>query len=350
MNRFLKWVLGAVIAVAAVAILIVFFLRGRREAATEAEQEHPSAAPSRVSTENGQTFITLDVEAQSRYGIETRAVAVTSERQELRANAVVLPVQNLTELRNNYLSAAAQVDKAKAALEVSQHAYERQRQLYEDNQNASAKALQEAEGTWHSDEASYRAASDALRLIGITARQGWGELISKSLADGSPGFDRILTQADFLLQVSLAADSATAPPKTASIQLPNGKIQRAEYLSAYPSVDSRIQTPSFLYVTAARPDLAPGMTLVVLLPMGSPARGVTLPSNAIVWWQGKSWAYVRTAPDQFARREASTETPVPNGWFVSTGFARGEQVVIRGAQQLLSEEFRSQIQAMGESQ
>jgi hypothetical protein len=344
MNRFLKWVFGTGITIAVIAILIVAFLRGRKEAATEAEQEHPPEAVSRISAAGGQTFIALDAATQSRNGIETRGLAATTQRRELRANGIVLSVQNLTELRNTYLLAAAQVDKAKAALDVSQRAYERLKQLYEDNQNAAAKAVQEAEGAWRSDEASFRAASDAL------ARQIWGEVISKWLVDGSPAFDRILTQKDFLLQVSFLPGAAAVPPRTASVQSPGGKIQRAEFVSAYPTVDARIQSPSFLYLTPATPDFVPGMTLVVLFPAGPQTRGVVLPGNAIIWWEGKAWTYVQIAPDRFARREVSTDTPVPNGWFISTDFARGEKVVVRGAEQLLSEEFRSQIQVLGESQ
>ena len=350
MNRFLKWVLGAGIAVAVTAILIAAFLRGREEASTEAEQEHPPEVASRVGAEGGQTFITLDAAMQSRNGILTRGLDVTTVRQELRANAVVLSVQSLTELRSNYLSATALVDKAKAALAVSQPAYERQKQLYEDNQNAAAKAVQEAEGAWHSDEVSFRAASDALQLNETLARQTWGEVISKWLFDGSPAFDRILTQKDLLLQVSFLPLSTAVPPRTASAQLAGGKIQPAQFVSAYPSVDSKVQSPSFLYVTPSTPELISGMTLVVLLPTGPLTRGVVMPGNAIVWWQGKAWAFVQIAPDRFARREVSADTPVPNGWFVSTGLAPGEKIVVRGAQQLLSEEFRSQIQTLGEGQ
>ena len=38
MNRFLKWVLGVGFLVVMAAILIVLFLRGRQEAAADAEQ------------------------------------------------------------------------------------------------------------------------------------------------------------------------------------------------------------------------------------------------------------------------------------------------------------------------
>ncbi len=350
MSRVLKWILATVITAAVIAILVVAFLRGRQEAATEAAQEHPPAAASRVSAEDGQTFITLDTRTQSSSGVETRTLAVTTEHQQLRANAVVLSAQNLTQLRTTYLSDVSQVDKAKAALDVSQQEYQRLKQLYEDNQNAAAKAVQAAEGTRRSDEVSVRAATEALQLNDTLARQTWGDVVAKWLIDGSPTLDRILTQKDLLLQVSLLPSSVGAPPKTVSIQSPSGKIQRADFVSAYPAVDPRIQSPTFLYLAQSAPDLVPGMTLTVLLPTGPSLRGVIVPNNAIVWWQGKAWAYNQTAPERFARREVSTEIPVLNGWFVSAGFAPGDKAVVRGAQQLLSEEFRSQIQSLYEGE
>jgi hypothetical protein len=57
-----------------------------------------------------------------------------------------------------------------------------------------------------------------------------------------------------------------------------------------------------------------------------------------VWSEGKAWAYVQTAPNQFSRRELATDAPVDNGYFASAGFAAGTKVVSRGAQTLLSEE------------
>ena len=339
--------LAAIIAAGVVAGLIVAYVQGHEEAAAEAEQERPPAAASRVGTDAGETFITLYQKTQATSGVETRALAVTTRRQEYRANAIVLSIQTLTQLRTNYLSDLAQVDKAKAAIEVSQPEYERLKQLYDDNQNAAAKTVQAAEGTWHSDQVALRATSEALQMNDTLARQSWGEVVAKWISDGSPALERILMQNDLLLQVSFAGGSSVDPPR-ASVQLPSGKAQPAEFISPYPSVDPRIQSTSFLYLTQATPELAPGMTLSVLLPTGPSKKGVIIPSSATIWWQGKAWTYVQTAPERFARREVATESPVSEGWFVPNGFKAGEKVVIHGSQQLLSEEFRSQIQSLEE--
>lgn len=348
MNKFLKRVLAAGILSLAVALLIIGLSYARRESVEEAERERPPEMPSQAQTVDGQTFITLDKASQDRNGIVVATLRQTMHQQQVSANAVVLPVQQLTELRSNYLAGAAQLEKATAALRVSRSEYDRLKMLYQDEQNASAKAMQAAEGAWRSDQANARVANEALRLNEVAAQQTWGPVISKWVIDGSPALDRILAQKDLLIQVSFSPGGETNPPKTAFIQSRSGRVQRAEFVSAYPTVDPRMQSPSFLYVTPATPEFVPGMTLVVQLPTGPQMLGIVVPANAIIWSQGKAWTYLQIAPDRFTRREVPTETPAPEGFFVATDFKPGEKVVIQGGQQFLSEEFRSQIHAVRE--
>jgi len=350
MSKVVKWIVGVVIVVLVAGILVWAFLQGRDEAATEAAQERPVKVPGRASTENGETVVTLDAGTQARNGIEVTTLRPASHRQELRANALVLPVQDLTTLRNNYLTSEAQVEKAKAALDVSSREYQRLKELYQDNQNASAKALQAAEGAWRADEVTLKAARDSLTLSESLVRQTWGSTVADWLITGAPSSDRVLAQKDALFQVSLPPGAGGDPPKEASVEMPDGKTQFARLVSELPRVDPRILSPTYLYITPSGPRIAPGMSLLCRLPEGSATRGVVVPSRAVVWWQGRAWAYVRTTAERFVRREVPSNAPVDGGWFVNAGFTPGERVVTSGAQQLHSEEFRSQIQVIGEGE
>ena len=62
-------------------------------------------------------------------------------------------------------------------------------------------------------------------------------------------------------------------------------------------------------------------------------------ASAIVWWQDKGWVYRRIDPARFARAEVSTDLPAPGGGYVVAGLPNGVEIVTRGAQLLLSEEF-----------
>jgi multidrug efflux pump subunit AcrA (membrane-fusion protein) len=102
---------------------------------------------------------------------------------------------------------------------------------------------------------------------------------------------------------------------------------------------------AFLYrLQAGGETLRPGAVLVAL--MLDPVRGraaVLVPSAAVVQWQALAWVYVERAPGSFARVQVSTEHPVLGGWRVERGLAPGDRVVVTGAGQLLSEEFRARI-------
>jgi hypothetical protein len=72
--------------------------------------------------------------------------------------------------------------------------------------------------------------------------------------------------------------------------------------------------------------------------------GVVIPDSAVVWLDGRAWAYVQKGRESFIRQEVVTSHPVVKGWFVTKKFQNGDRVVVQGAQLLLSEEFRAQIQ------
>ena len=350
MSRNTKFILLIVAIAIAIIGLTWAFLGSRKGAGKEEQAEKPIAAPSRVTAHNGLVIVTMTPEDQQRNGIETVSLQVISRRQEFQATAVVLPVQDLIILRNEYVTADAQLQRAKASLEVSQHEYERLNLLYQNERNASAKQVQAAQGTMQSDQATLGAAQDAVSLNQNAIRQQWGDVVAHWIIGGSSEFDRIVRQQDMLVQMTFPPGTNGPAPASATLQTASVKLLTARLVSPFPRLDPRLQSPSFLYLTANQPGLVPGLNLAALLPSGSPVQGIVVPANAVIWWEGKPWAYVQLSGNQFSRREVPTQTPVEKGWFVpiaskpNPAFKPGDKVVIAGAQQLLSQEFSSQLQ------
>jgi hypothetical protein len=351
MSRNMKFLVLMLLIAIAVVGLIWAFLGSRKEAGKEEQAEKPIATPSRVTTQNGLVVVTMNPDEQQTNGIRVASLEVTSRRQEFQATAVVLPVEDLINLRNGYVSAHAQLQRAKASLDVSQREYERLNGLYEDEQNASAKAVQAAQGAMQSDQVTLKAAEDAVFLDQNNIRQQWGDVIARWLVAGSPEFERIVRQQDLLVQIMLPPGKQGPAPASASLQTAQGELLNARLVSPFPRLDPRIQSPSFLYVTAHHAGLIPGLNIAVPLPSGPVLQGLVVPADAVVWWEGKSWSYEQVSANQFSRREVPTQIPVKDGWFVpSTNeanptFKPGDKVVVNGAQQLLSQEFHSQTQA-----
>ncbi len=90
--------------------------------------------------------------------------------------------------------------------------------------------------------------------------------------------------------------------------------------------------------------LRPGMAVMAYLPQrGAAAEGVVVPRASIVRFGAAAWAYLQTAPDKFTRRRVVLERPASEGWFTAS-LRCGERIVVTGAQALLSEEQKAQIQ------
>jgi len=310
----------------------------------EEEKEEAIKTPSRVSVRNRQTIITLDPETQSQIGITLAPLKAITTHQQITAPAVILSAQELVTARNNYVAAQTALEKARANVEVAEQESDRLKALYQDNQNASQKALQSAQGTLRSAQADAQAAQQDLALQAAALRQNWGGVVGKWVVENSPPLDRVFDQQELLVQVTLPMGAVSAGPETVSLELPGSGYAQAKLVSAFPRVDPRIQGASFLYLAENHFALAPGLNVTARLPVGGLVRGVLVPQRAVVRWQGNAWVYEELSPGHFVRREIPTDTMLANGVLVSGSLSPGHRIVTTGAQALLSEEFHSLIQ------
>ena len=336
-------VAAAVIAVA--ALLVWGFFTGRNEAAVEAERELPAQAPLRVATKNGQPVLTLDAETQERSGIETAALPATPYQEQVRAYGMVLDVARLTALSNNYATAKTTLQTARAKLAMSSAAFERARRLYDDQQAVSQAQLQSAQAAFVTDQAGLAAAEAQLRTLTATAYQEWGSVLGKSLVDELPIITRLIERQDFLVQITLPPGvSLAVPPSTAAMETGKGMHAAMTFVSPATRMDPKIQGVSFFYTAPAESGVLPGMNVLAFLPTGRSLDGVIVPAAAIVWWQDRAWVYRRTGTDTFTRNEIATDLPAEGGGYIVKDMPPDAEIVTSGAQLLLSEEFRAQIQ------
>lgn len=328
-----------------VSVLTLIFLGGCRSSFDKDDEESQRQAkkgPAQVSVENGETVLTLDTSTQNRLGLEIAVLTPTVTRQQSTSPAVVLSAQDLATSRNSYIAMQAQLTKSQVAADVARKEYARLKTLFEQNQNISEKSLQSAEGSLQANEADERAAEQQLSLQESVVRLEWGSVVAKWATEGSPELQRILDQRELLVQMTMPSGETFGAPKSISLGIPGipgGTRREASLISTFPKVDPRIQGRSFLYIMQAQPGLAPGANLIAHLSLGSEMKGLIVPASAVVWSEGKAWVYQQTESDHFTRRAVATDLPVEKGFFVTQGFSPGDEVVLRGAQALLSEEL-----------
>jgi hypothetical protein len=317
-------------------LLLAGFLAAQQPA-RKASEKASRAAPPGVAGEHSETVLRLGQKAQERLGVVVEPLEAISTRRQVEAAALVLPADDLVQLRASYVAAKGKLEQARARATVAKQEYKRLERLYSDNQNASLKAVEAAEGDWRASRAAEQAARQEVALARLAAQQRWGNVVAGWVATDAPELERVLARRAMLVQVTLAPGAGFVRPARIRLRTPGGKLLQAGLISLFPRTDPRIQGPSLLYRALARPEIVPGITLAASLPQGPALRGTLVPASAVVWKDGRAWAYLETAPGQFARRAVETDFPMKGGYF-ARNFAPGEKIVARGAEALVSAE------------
>ncbi len=342
-----------VIALQAVLIVTLFWVLvfyGKDEyEAYQNEQEEEIESLNRVSTNEGINIVSLTPATQKNSGIQTVKVNGANFQGEIKSFGNVIAIDSLIEAKSRYLSLKSEIAIAKSASTNNLLQYQRLKTLNDDDKNVSDQALQAALANVQADKARVSANELQLNNLQTNTKLLWGvSLANLAFADNlPPHLAHLLTRKNVLIQISLPLSSGT-PKQSSSVDVTplNASMQPIQAVYISPATQSDISGFGKTFYYSAPGDLLrTGMRVNVVKASaaGNAASGVVIPSNAVVWYAGKAWAYFKTGQDkdhvQFIRKPISTDTEVDEGWF-NQGLAENSEVVVSGAQLLLSEEFK----------
>jgi multidrug efflux pump subunit AcrA (membrane-fusion protein) len=301
------------------------------------------AAPSRVKVKDGIVTLTLDAKTQRKGGIVSAPASTVRMRHQILGFGTVLDSEKITALHDTYRAAKARLQTAKANLAVSRAAYDRAKTLFMDSKEIPVSQLESKQGTFQVDRASLATAQSRVATVTANMYQLWGGVLGKALIDGTPLAADLIERRAYIVKVTLPPGAKITPaPKTVSATLDDGTEIPLSYISSATTTDPAIQGISYFYETPATDGVLPGLNVFASFKSPAVVKGVQVPASAVVWLQGKAWIYLRTGPETFTRREISPDRPSPHGGYVVTGLPGRANIVVVGAQMLLSEEFRAQ--------
>lgn len=311
------------------------------------EVEVPTA--SHVESHGGMPSVQLTSAAQKEVGIEYAKVQPAELAPQSAVAVSVLDPQPLIELRGRLRAALLEAQAARSAASASAAEQVRVRALFDDDRNASQRELQGATAQAQAASARSRGAEAAVETLRAQARTAWGDVIAGWLESDSAQLDSLVAGKQALLRASVRPEDAAGVSTTLRVTLPGtAEAQLAKAIGPAPRADVQQGGSGLLYRFSGT-GVRPGMRLAGSLSRGGGARkGALIPASAVVWHAGKPWVYLREAdeklPDasEFRRRDASSGEALGENWFVA-GFEDDVEVVVRGAQVLLSEELKFQI-------
>lgn len=341
--------LSAVIVV--LSWTLVYFARDELRGES-GHQEEEIETPNTAGVEDGRAIVQATAQSQAASGIQTRPLAAGTSEAMLEVHGLVMDLQPLAETRGRYLAAVAEARALRAGVTAAESEFRRMEALYQDDRNVSEQALRAAEGRYRGEQARLAAAEQAAASLLDALRGQWGTTISGWAKDAdSQVLQSLLDQRAFLVQLVLPYQLPRDRIKgTVSVSpvMARENQRAARYVADSPRVDTALPGETYFYLVEGG-GLRAGMRVTARISLGGDRLdGVVVPASAVVWYAGKAWAYVRQDPETFARHEVSTAQELDGGWFNATGddgagFRAGDQVVVSGAQLLLSEELKYQI-------
>jgi hypothetical protein len=324
---------------------LVYYARDEWKIGGDKEDEAVKSV-SRSSVEEGRGIVTLPQKAQAASGIETAPLSAVEVAPSYEGYGLVMNLQPLIELRGRYFAARSEAVSARASLNNTSAEYKRLAALFEDDRNVSERAVQAAEAAWKADQARVGASEQLSAAVLDTMKNQWGNALSElAIAQDPAPFERLVRGAEDIVQVALPSGTPSGPTLLVRVGAPGSgaRSRPAQYVSASPQTDPALQGQTFFYRVAGE-GLRIGMRLeVAVQTQGNAVSGIEIPKRAVVWYAGKPWVYVKATDERFARFEVQPRQDAGERWITTNGLPVPGEVVVSGAQLLLSEELKYQI-------
>jgi len=270
--------------------------------------------------------VQISPSVQRQLGIATTRLSITHQAAEIDAFAKVLDPEPLVQLCSDLAT-------AEAAAVASRAEAERSRALHAADGGVAAKDMEAAVS---------QARQDALKVEMLRNRLGleWGPGVGHMSGSARAQLVRgIVAGQVALVHVDTHNNDGQAGAKFVKVDIGDDSV-RGPVLGPARAAESRLQS-SGLIVEISGPKailLSVGLTNSAHIESTSPQTGYVAPLSAIIRYRGLDWVYVRTGPSAFERRMLESPVPAADGFFVTKGFADGDEVVTGGAAALFTAE------------
>lgn len=313
----------------------------------EDEVEEEIETESTATVEAGRAIVRVDVQSQAASGIRVQPLRSAQYETALHVYGSVVDIEPLLELRGRYLAASGERRALSEVMTTAKLEYQRARSLYEDDRNISEQAMRDAQSRFQVTQARLAAARSTETVLRDSLLSSWGPVVSAwAMSPDSKPLRALLSRRSVLVQLVFPyelARSAARPQLMLAPVTAGADPVAGRFVSEAPRV-SAAQPGNTYFYTVAGADLRVGARVMARVATDdAKIGGVIVPNEAVVWHAGKSWVYRKHDPETFGRYEISAANELAEGWFQHGSLEVGDEVVVSGAQLLLSEELKFQI-------
>jgi hypothetical protein len=329
---------STIVVLVGAAVVLAALARFSGARADEDEEGKPiTSTTAQLSRDKaGHVFIAIQPAAQKEIGIASEVLQPTARTIGSEAYGFILDPAPLATL-------CSELATTQASLAAAEAQYRRTSVLYGEQKNASLRDLQTAQAAYVADKSHLEALRQQLR-------NDWGEEFAQLTPQArSRLVSALIDHREAIARVTLPTGEPMADvPRTAKIAVLGHENQPLNAIALYtaPMVVQTLQGQPFLALIAANDfPLRPGAAVSARIPTSNALeQGVLVPRSAVVRYEGREWVYRAIDGNRFVRRAIAPAETTAQGYFVTKNLEPGTRIVVAGAQALLSEELKSEIQ------
>lgn len=314
-------------------------------ATTQVVADDDDDRPSQPSASNS-AATSAEASLQHNAGIKTQRLQATTRPTEFSTYGKVVSLEPLLTLRQQYLAAQAQQDSAAAKYQEADLNLNRTRNLHQQD-IVSTRRLQEQQALWRNEKAKLATSNYQQQTILAASRLQWGNTLTRWFTQNQgQQAEQFLSHRAQLLQITLSANMRLAQDVTSIEVDEHGRRDqaiKATLISPSPQVDPVTQGERYFFKIEGR-SLPFGAHITAWITYGKQeSAGVIIPENAVVWHLGQAFVFIKSEEGEFSRRLLAEQIPIKGGYFAASGFKADEDIVVSGAQTLLSQELKNLI-------
>jgi hypothetical protein len=284
-------------------------------------------------------------------GIQTTKIIISNKQSSFSNYGIVQATDTLIDLKNIYDQLMQEINTLQNQINTEEKKYLAFVDLNADGKNISDQALLDQQTLVNNLRVSVEKKVVLKKNLQQKVLSQWGSKFYMAITGKAKDkqLNPLLNGEARLVKITLpSSDSDNSIPRKIIFTPINGNNEtEGIYLDKAPTIEPSILGQTFYYLIQS-PDIRIGSKLIGFYKEkqnnDKQMNRYEVQSSSIVWSNGLPWVYIEEEPFLFVKKPVSLENEIKDGWLViSEALSTNDIIVSKGAQLLLSEEYKYQI-------
>jgi hypothetical protein len=284
-------------------------------------------------------------------GIQTTKIISSNKQSSFSNYGIVQATDTLIDLKNIYDQLMQEINTLQNQINTEEKKYLAFVDLNADGKNISDQALLDQQTLVNNLKVSVEKKVVLKKNLQQKVLSQWGNKFYMAITGKAKykQLNPLLNGEARLVKITLpSSDSDNSIPHKIIFTPINGNNEtEGIYLDKAPTIEPSILGQTFYYLIQS-PDIRIGSKLIGFYKEkqnnDKQMNRYEVQSSSIVWSNGLPWVYIEEEPFLFVKKPVSLENEIKDGWLViSEALSTNDIIVSKGAQLLLSEEYKYQI-------